>query len=450
MAGPTARFLTGSVMGHVARMTLTATFGLTFMFLVDAANLFWVSRLGQEGLVAALGFAWTVQFFTISSGIGLMIAATAMVSKFIGQGRRDEARRATTISATASVAVQIVMAVLILLFRHDILALAGAKGQTAVDAARYLLISVPSLPLMALGMVGAAVLRAEGDAYRAMWVTMSSGIISMFIDPFLIIWAGLGLDGAAIAVVFARVFSAGLSVFFMMRVHDLAGKITFADLQRLVVPFLFIAFPAVLTQLSTPFGNYLLTAVIAGFGDGAVAGWAVVTRLTILAFGGIFALSGAVGGIIGQNYGAKIMARVKRTYIDALIFCFCYTMVAWAVLAFFSETAVTAFGLGEDGAVVVRAFTQLAAGGFVFAGALFVANSAFNNLGRPLYSTLFNWARDGVIIFPVALWMSAIFAAPGVIYGQALAGVLVGTVACTAGWIFVHRLALRIRSEDAV
>ena len=72
------RFLTGSTMGHVVRMTATGAFGITFVFLVDAANLLWISQLGEPQLVAAIGFAYAIQFFSVSSGVGLMIAATAL------------------------------------------------------------------------------------------------------------------------------------------------------------------------------------------------------------------------------------------------------------------------------------------------------------------------------------------------------------------------------------
>ena len=80
MTQPQGRFLTGSTMGHVLRMTLAGTAGITFMFLVDAANLFWISQLGEVQLLAAIGFAFAIQFFSISFGLGLMIAATAIVS----------------------------------------------------------------------------------------------------------------------------------------------------------------------------------------------------------------------------------------------------------------------------------------------------------------------------------------------------------------------------------
>lgn len=437
------RFLTGSTMGHVVRMTLSGALGVTFMFLVDAANLFWVSLLGVERLLAALGFAWTIQFFSVSFGMGMMIAVTATVSRLIGRGARDEARRQTTVCAIAAFSMQVIVAATVLIFRRDFLALAGAEGQTLEDAARYLLISVPSLPFMALGMVGSAVLRAEGDAWRAMSVTTTSGITSMIVDPILIFWLGLGLDGAAMAVVLARVMSGALSIWYVTGVHDMVGRITLPDFRRLFVPFILIAAPAVLTQLSTPFGNYVMTAVIAQHGDSAVAGWAVISRLTVLAFGGLFALSAAIGGIFGQNYGALLFDRVSRTYRDALVFCIIYVAVAWALLAAFHGFTIRVFGLGGEGAEAVTAFMLIGAGAWMLNGALYVANSAFNSLGRPLWSTAFNWLKDGVLVGLLAAWLSGFWGVSGAIYGHALAGVVGGALAMFACWLFIRGLAAR-------
>lgn len=438
------RFLTGTTMSHVVRMTLTGSLGVTFMFLVDAANLLWVSLLGVERLLAALGFAWTIQFFSVSFGMGIMVAVTATVARLIGRGHRAEARRQTTVCAITAFVIQLAVAAIILIFRRDFLALAGAEGQTLHEAARYLAISVPSLPFMALGMVGSAVLRAEGDAWRAANVTLFSGVVSMLVDPLLIFGLGLGLDGAAIAVVIARLMSAALSVWYVLRVHDLVAGIGLTDFRRLFAPFMVIAAPAVLAQLSAPFGNYLMTAVIAGHGDSAVAGWAVVSRLTVLAFGGLFALSGAIGGIFGQNFGAHRFDRVRRTYRDALIFCVVYTAIAWAVLAISTDLVIRAFGLGGEGAAAVAAFTLIGAGAYTFNGALYVANAAFNSLGRPFRSTLFNWLRDGLLVGPFAALLGVSFGAAGAVYGHAAAGVVAGALAVLAGWRYVARLETRV------
>ena len=197
--------------------------------------------------------------------------------------------------------LQLLVAVFIFVFCHDLVALAGAEGKTATDAAHYLMITVLSLPIMTLVMAGSAALRAEGDAMRAMAVTFSSSVVSMLIDPLLIFDFGLGLDCAAIAINVVQGLSAMLSVYFVVKTHDLAGKISLADFRLLFIPFAAVTVPAILTQLSTPFGNYIITAVISGFGDGPVAGWAVIARLTVVTF----------GGIIGQNFGTLRFDRVK-------------------------------------------------------------------------------------------------------------------------------------------
>jgi Na+-driven multidrug efflux pump len=241
-------------------------------------------------------------------------------------------------------------------------------------------------------------------------------------------------------MVIARAGVGILALWYLIGVHGVLARPRLAEFRPVLAPFAVIAVPAVLTQMSTPFGNALLTHFIAAFGDGAVAGFAVISRLTVLAFGGIFALSGAIGGILGQNYGAGLMPRVRRVYRDSVLFCFAYALAAWAALFVSRELIVTLFRLGHEGARVVDAFVGIAAGGFIFTGALFVANSAFNTLGRPLWSTGFNWARDGFVLLPFAWAMSRSFGAPGVLYAQASAGVLVGTIAAWAGWRFVARL----------
>lgn len=427
-------------MRHVVVMTLTGSAGLAFMFLVDVATLFWVSRLGVEQYMAALGFAWTIQFFTISTGIGLMIASMALISRAIGQGRLELARRQTSTAIIYNLVLQTTMALVVIHFRHEILAFAGAEGETARDAAHYLLVSVPSLPLIALGMVASAVLRSIGDAVRSMLVTMSAGLVAVWMDPLLIFWAGLGFDGAAWGVVVSRSVSALIGLWFIWRTHDMIGMVRWSEVRSLLRPFAVIALPAMATQLSTPVGNYVLTKVISAYGDAAVAGWAVVSRIAVLAFGGIFSLSGAIGGIVGQNYGAAQMDRVRRTFLDALIFCAVYTAISWVILAALRGHLAALFGLEDLSAQVLTAFLLIGAGGYLFTGGTFVSNAIFNNLGRPLNSTWCNWLRDGVLMAPSCWALGLWFGAEGVVYGQALASVVTGIVAVAWAWRFVGQV----------
>lgn len=434
------RFLTGSTMGHVVRMTATGAFGITFVFLVDAANLLWISQLGQPQLVAAIGFAYAIQFFSVSSGVGLMIAGTALVSRRIGEGDREGARRQAGATIVIAAAIQACVALIVILMRHELVHIAGATGETAVLSARYLGWTMPSLVPMAVALSATATLRAEGLGAQAMYVTLFSGLFLMVVDPILIVYLGLGLDGAAMGLILFRFCLMGLGIYFAVYQHHLVARPNWASLKSTWRPYMAVAVPTISTQLATPVGNYILTMVIAPFGDDAVAAWAVVGRLTVLAFGGIFALSGAIGGIFGQNYGAGHYDRLRSTYRDALIFCALYTLVMWGVLVAATPLVIDAFGLTGQGAEVLNAFTSVGVGAFVFVGALFVSNAAFNNLGKPGWSTLVNWLKDGVLGWPAAAMLVGSFGAAGVIYGQAAAGIFMGGLAAAWGWHYVARL----------
>ncbi|WP_276149365.1 MULTISPECIES: MATE family efflux transporter [unclassified Sulfitobacter] len=434
------RFLSGGTMGHVVRMTATGAMGITFVFLVDAANLFWISQLGDPQLVAAIGFAYAVQFFSVSIAVGLMIGATAVISRSIGMGNREQARRQAGAGIAVSVCILALVSALIVAARHQLVGIAGAEGETARLAARYLAFTIPSLIPMSAALVLSGVLRADGYGAKAMYVTLWSGIVLMLIDPVLILWMGWGLDGAAIGLVLFRLCLLGVAVFFAVIQMNMVDRPTFATLRNIAVPFMRVAGPAIATQMSTPAGNYLLTIVMAQYGDAAMAAWAVIGRLTVVVFGGVFALSGAIGGIFGQNFGAGQMDRVRSTYRNALIFCLLYTLVAWALMRLATPYVIAGFGLDGVGVEVLQSFTAIGVGGFVFIGALFVSNAAFNNLGRPSRSTLVNWIKDGVLSYPAAAVLTGLFGATGVIYGQALAGCVMGLVAATWGWFYVKGL----------
>ena len=201
---PQAKFTTGSTMRHVTVMTLTSALGLSFMFLVDFLALFWVSRLKIETFIAAIGFAGTLQFFLVSISIGLTIGAVALVSRTLGAGRPERARRIASMALIVSVATQACIALLAYFFRFHLLGLTGAGGETLEVAARFLAISLPSLPLIAAGMTASAILRATGDAWRSMAVTSVAGAVAIVLDPLFILGLGWGIEGAALVIVISR------------------------------------------------------------------------------------------------------------------------------------------------------------------------------------------------------------------------------------------------------
>jgi putative MATE family efflux protein len=427
-ADQAARFVTGSTLRHVIVMTMTGSVGLIAIFIVDALNLFYISMLGVPALAAAIGFAATLLFFTVSVAIGLTIACGALVSRALGRGSREDAARMGGASLVFIGLVTGSVALVVWPFLEPLLALLGARGETLQLATRFLQIVIPSSPIVALGMCTTGILRGAGDARRAMYVTLGSGIAAAIFDPIFIFGFGLGLDGAAISTVLSRIVMLGIGLHGAHVVHRLVRLPDRARLVAAARPFFAIGLPAVATQIATPVGNAFVTAQIAGFGDEAVAGWAIIGRITPVAFGVIFALSGAVGPILGQNYGARRYDRLAATMRDSLVVTVVYVLVVWALLALFANQLASLFGAPPEARELIVFFCHFAAGSFLFNGAIFVSSAAFNNLGFPTYSTVFNWGRSTLGTIPF-VWAGAhIWGVKGAIAGWGLGAVVFGIV----------------------
>ena len=437
-----AVFTSGSTMRHVINMTVAGATGLMAIFAVDIVNLFYIAQLGDQVLTAALGFGATIMFFSISLSVGLGIATTALTARALGAG--DPARARQVAAATLLIAglINVVTAIVIVFFLDRILAMLGAQGRTFDEALHFTRIVVLSSPFMGIAMCLAGILRARGDAKRAMYVTLSGAITAAIFDPILILGFELEITGAAIATTISRLAMLAVGYHGAQRIHRMIGAISRPDLGGHARQFLAIAAPAVLTQLATPVGNAYVTGVMSGFGDDAIAGWTIVGRIIPLAFGGIFSLSGAIGPIISRNFGAGRVDRIRQSLKDALVFTCIYTIVVWGLLALFRNQLVDMFDAEGDAAELVLFFCLFVASSLVFNGALFVGNAVFNNLGKALLATLFNWGRATLGVIPFVHAAKG-YGAIGVLAGWGLGAVVFGICAVAVAFRIIAGLPER-------
>ena len=428
-----AKFVEGNLLRHITVMSLTSSVGLMAIFAVDLMNMVFISWLTDEEITAAVGYAGAILFFTTAFGIGISIAVSALVARAVGMRDLVAAREKATNGLILGIGLGIVFAGLVWAFLPQFVGLLGATGRTAELAVHFLAIVIPSQPFLLVGMIGGAILRSHGDARRAMMATVWGALANAALDPLLIFGLGWGLTGAAIASVASRVVIAAMALVPIMRHYGGFDRPSLQGVSDDMKPVFGIAGPAILTQLATPVGQAIVTRMVAGYGEAAVAGMAIAGRLTPVALGVIFAMSGAVGPIIGQNYGAGRMDRVRRAYLDALIFTGVVVTVTTVVL--FVLRAPIADVFHAEG--LTRELLYLFCGPlcllFFFNGAIFVANAACNNLGAPLTSTAINWGRHTLGTVPFALWMGGLWGAGGVLIGQAVGGVVFGIVAIWLG-----------------
>ncbi|MGI3210601.1 MATE family efflux transporter [Roseovarius tibetensis] len=422
-------FTEGNLFRHVSVMSFMSSVGLMAIFAVDLIDIVFISMLSREELAAAAGYASTLMFFASAMNIGLSIAAGALVSRAEGAGDRAQARDYATTAAVIAVGIGLALPLLTLPVIEHLLALVGASGAAVDLAAGYLWIIVPSTFLSGLSMVAVAVLRAYGDARAAMYPALIGAGVNLILDPILIFSVGLGIEGAALATVAARAATVIVALgFALARYRAFArprAKCVLRDFRAASA----IAVPAVLGTVATPLGTAIVMREMAKYGTDAVAAMAVINRMVPVVFAVVLSMSGAIGPILGQNFGAGRMDRVQETFVEGLRFLGLYVLAMSALLYLLRAPIADLFGADDDMRALLYLYCGPMALGAFFNGAIFVANATFNNLGRPAYSTGVNWARHTVGTWPFVLAFGAIWGAPGVLAGQVAGGAVFAVVA---------------------
>lgn len=427
-----AVFLSGSLMRHVAVMALTSSVGLMAIFFVDFIDIFFISLLGNVSLAAAVGYAGTVLFFATSICIGVSIAAGALVARRIGAGEPERAREKASHVLVFGLFVSVLLVALVYAFMPLLLRTVGASGEALTLAQSYLSIVIPSTPFLMAAMIASATLRAYGDAKAAMYATLSGGIVNAVLDPLFIFGLGLELDGAAMASFIARFVIMVTGLYPLLRRYRAFAMPNASGFLLDVRSISALALPAMLTNIATPAGLAIVTREMAQYGEGAVAGMAVIGRLIPVAFAVLYALSGAVGPIIGQNFGAHNYQRVRGTMLAGFRFAAVYVLLITAVLYALRGVIADAFNLDGVGRELLYLFCGPVSLLFFFNAVIFITNAAFNNLYRPLYSTVLNWLRNTLAMYPFVLLGAAYWDARGVLLGQYAGGVF---VAALSAWL---------------
>ena len=434
-----AVFTQGSILRHVALMTLTSALGLMAIFLIDLMSMFYVSMAHRDAWRAAVSLMSKVLFFPFALNMGMMIGIGTVVSIAIGRGDRDVARRSATTGLVLTGLLGLGASLGALPFRVEILHLFGAEGEAVDAASRLLVLTLPVNVFLSIGMACASILRASGDATRAMLVTLAGGVATALADPLFIFGFGQGIDGVGTAIVLSRFVFVLVGLWFVVRVHRLVVPISlrlpFAEVRSIAI----IALPAIATNLALPFADWYVTRTIWQFGVAASAAAGVYDRIMPFAFSLVFALTTSIGPIIGQNLGARAYGRVRLTFIYVLGIAVLYSLIVWTIVWVAAPGLAGAFGLSGSTGTFFLFLCRYATMAWVSVALLLVANAMFNTLGRAHVATMCNWGRATLGTIPF-LWLARAGGAEMTMMGIAAAAMAFALAALVLAGRYTFRL----------
>ncbi|MEE3197145.1 MAG: MATE family efflux transporter [Pseudomonadota bacterium] len=431
MSSNLARLATGDVGTHLRGLAVPMAVGFVALNSFSVADTYFVSQLGTLPL-AAMGFTFPVSFAMISVGLGLGIGVSSVVSRLLGSGDRDTVQRITTHALLLGVVLGVALTMLGLATIVPVFQGLGADERTLPLIREYMEIYFLCAVFAIVPMLGNFAIRATGDAMVPAIILSISAAINVILDPLLIFglagFPRLELRGAAIATVVANgitlLASTAILVYRerLIHVRHLRFEKLWDSWQRL----LHIGLPAIATNLLTPITMGIITALVAGFGPFAVAGFGVASRVESFVLIVIFALSSSLGPFVGQNFGAGQISRVNQAVHLSNRFCVTYGLIA-AVFLFVLAQPLSAFFIYYPMVIdVASAYFRVVSftlGGF---GVMMVALSSFNAFGRPMPAAVLSFAKMFLVYVPLAWLLSATLGLSGIFWANAISHLLLG------------------------
>ncbi|MCC5995109.1 MAG: MATE family efflux transporter [Oceanicaulis sp.] len=429
-----ARDLTqGPVFRHILRMVIPMSFGIVAMMLVGVVDAYWVGRLGTAQQ-AAVQFVFPVSMLVMSIAIGLGAGAVSVVARAAGRGDHGRTRRVATDAVTLSFLVVLAVSVLGVVMIDPLFRALGATEAMMPFVREYMVIWFAGIVFIVGPMVASNLLRALGDAVIPSVIMIIAAVINMILDPLLIFGWGpfprMEVEGAAMATLISNLVVFVIAMVILIWREKLID-FSFPGWSELIWNWREIArvgAPAAGSNMIGPLANTAVFAAMAGFGEPAVAGLGVGMRVEALAIIPMFALSGSIGPITGQNGGAGLTDRVREAFAKSFLFCLGWGLFVAVVLAALSPLLAPAFLPGEDGQAMARAYWLIAPFAVAGYGVAMAAAAGFNGLGRPLMGVAVNVFRGVVLVAPLAWLGGALGGATGVIWGVFAANLISGLI----------------------
>jgi len=413
----------------------------------NIVNAIWVAGLGSDAL-AAVGFISPLFLVLIGLGNGLGAGTTSAIARKIGAGDLPGANNAAVHAIILTVIISALVTIPLVIWTTDIALLFGA-GKTAELCGEYGRVVFGSTILLLLTSVGSAILRAEGDTKRAMYLMALSALMNMVLDPLLIYTAGMGIAGAAWGMVISQVFVAVVLVYWFFGKKDTyisVSRSSFAYQKQTMRDILGVGIPAslefFLMSLLAIIINGLLVSVA---GTDAVAVYAAGWRVVIFAIIPLAAIGTSVISVAGAAFGGrryeKLPIILNYSVKTGLMVAISLSVITWV----FANQIASIFTYSPESihlAPSIAAFLATMCFFYPFVPPGIMSGSLFQGVGKGITSLTLNVFRNLLFIAVFAYLFGIVlgYGEHGIWWGIVAGDILGGTLAIIWAKVYLSRL----------
>ncbi|MEX2367829.1 MAG: MATE family efflux transporter [Pseudohongiellaceae bacterium] len=428
------RIVTAPVRSLLLSLTGSALMGNIAMHMLGVVDTFFISRLGTTQLAAA-SFVIPVHMIYVSLALGVGMGMSSLNSRLIGESRFNDSARLVSDGLLFAVIFAVSAAVIGALFIDPLFRILGADENTIPYIRDYLSVLLIGLPPLMCVVIGNSTFRSMGNIKMSALLAGVMSVLNMVLDPLLIFGVGpfpaLGIQGAAWATLIAALITLALS-FYVLGFHEKVLDFAAPRLTHLVANWrqiLDIGVPAMGANIMTPLAAAIMTAMIASFGEEAVAGFGVGSRVEMLSLIVVMALSSTLPMFIGQNIGAGRNDRARRALMGCLQFVLGFQILVYLFLWLFSGALAAGFSDNPQVISIIRIYLLILPLTYGAHGVVVLVMVSLNVLRRPRTALMLTVIRLLVLYLPLAWAGSQLWGISGLFAGAACGNVLAGILA---------------------
>lgn len=387
---------------------IIAIFVNSFYNIMDSI---FVGRGVGADAIGALTISAPIQHLIMSFAMMVSSGAMSVLSRSLGEGNEKKASKCFGNSVSLIVLISLIITIVGLVFLEPLIAMFGGRGQILEYAKEYMRIIFLGTVFMGLSFIFAELLRSEGKGKESMMVMAIGAISNIILDYIFIIILNGGVSGAAFATTLANVISFIYGLICILKGKSiLKFKLEYFILRiKLVKEMLSVGVSSLISQgagsISQAIGNIIIVSV---GGEMLINSIGVFNRINSLIFMPIFGVVQGMQPIVGYNYGAKRMNKVKECVLLTLKSVFVIALVNMLIIQLCTKQMVSLFisdsVLIENSVPYVRiAIMFTAIGAWQCVG-----GTVFRALGLPKKAFLFSLLRQIVIFVPAMIILSQI------------------------------------------
>lgn len=325
--------------------------------LIDTIMIGHFTENGSLGM-AAVGANTPIMSLVINLFVGISLGANVVIANAIGAGRRDMVHKAVHTSI-AVVALGVIAAVIMEVLAEPLLVLLSVPADTLSEAVLFLRIYLLGLPSILMYNFEAAILRSVGDTKTPLHALMASAVVNVLLDLLLMPVLHLGVGGCALGTTVCYTLSAAILFRRLTRI-DSPVRVTPSEIgidRPTLARIVRIGLPAGIQSAVFALANIIVQTAINSLGSEVIAASSAALTLEYVCYGLLNSFSQACTTFVGQNYGARNIARCKQTLKVALIEDGIIALLTIALAVTFGRAVLSVFN--GDPAVVSIGYVRV-------------------------------------------------------------------------------------------